>query len=276
MATDRKLSFGTAWINSFKKSKYGEELSHCDDVANGFGTVMERGGHTWAINHKQDEARPADWTDRNPLRKRPTTTKICPDSGDDAKEGRGVDTVDFAMIVSHGGDWGVEPDYGPIITVGFNQIPGRFCNFKTRFGNTKLKWLVLDSCHSLQTDSTAKRKNPDLIWRHSFDGLHTIFGFNDECSDSWWTSDRGSCFAARIVMWDSELADSWIDCAYSHFTDDNPGAAAAGRDKQDAETRLDTETLSSSFDSIPNKEVKVILWRFRESGGSESSKAGKG
>jgi hypothetical protein len=52
--------------------------------------------------------------------------------------------------------------------------------------------------------------------------------------------------------------------------------AAAGRDKKDAETRLDTETLSSSFDGIPNKEVKVILWRFRDSGGSDASKADKG
>jgi hypothetical protein len=269
------LSFATAWINSFKNGGYGEELNHCDDVANGFGTAMVKGGHKWAINQKQDEPNPADWVDRNPLRKRPTTTKICSNPGDDAKPGRGVDTVDMAMIVSHGGDWGIEPDYGPVITVGFNQPPNRFCNFVTRFGNTKLKWVILDCCHSLQTDTKAKRYNPDRIWRYSFDGLHMILGFNGECTDSWWTSSRGSDFANRIVM-NFELAESWIDCATSWFTDDNPGVAAAGRDKKDAETRLDTETLSSSFDGIPNKEVKVILWRFRDSGGSDASKADKG
>jgi hypothetical protein len=273
MAPNSKLSFATAWINNFQKSTFAGagDLKHCDDVANGFGKIMEKQGHKWEIKQEQDDAHPEDWIDRNPLRKPPPGTKVCAETnGQDDKPGRGADTVDLAMIVSHGGHQ-MEPDYGPICTVGFNRAPGWFCNNRARFGNTKLKWLILDCCHSLETGNDPKRYNPPNLWRQAFDGLHTIFGFNGITMDSFWTCDHGEQFAARIAVWNEALADAWIDCSSNWTNDDNPGAAAAGRDKNDAVNRLDTETLSSSFDSIPNKEVKYIAWRLRTSDGSPNT-----
>ena len=244
-----KLSFATAWINNFETCKQ-KPLDHCDDVANGFGKMMEVGGHTWAIKLKEKEANPANWMDRSR-------------GGKDAAPGRGVDTVDFAIIVSHGGLWPPRAAKQPHrVSVGFNQTPCRFFSDQTRFGDGKLKWLILDSCHSLEIDKK-KGITPWGIWSGAFDGLHTMFGFTDVVSDSWWTEDRGSWFAFLIGGGDAELADTWIETAYSWKEDDYPVAATAGRDAKDADNRLETEKLSSSFDSIPNKEVKVIKWMWR-------------
>jgi len=37
----------------------------------------------------------------------------------------------------------------------------------------------------------------------------------------------------------------------------------AGRDQKDAYNRLHTENLASSFDSIPNGQVKYMAWMWR-------------
>jgi hypothetical protein len=144
------------------------------------------------------------------------------------------------------------------LKVFFNVKPCRFCSHKTRFGDGKLKWLVLDSCHSLEIDKS-EGYTPWSMWKDSFYGLHTIFGFNGKTTDHWWVSDRGKTFAFEIFA-DSELAEAWIDSAYSHFCKDRPVVATAGRNMKDVKNRMATERVSSSFDSIPHKEVDVIAW----------------
>ena len=66
----------------------------------------------------------ADWSDR------------AHGGADDAK-GRGVDTVDFAMLVTHGG---LRPNEQPPYWVAvFDQEPCRFQSNHARFGNGQLK-----------------------------------------------------------------------------------------------------------------------------------------
>jgi hypothetical protein len=261
-----KLLFATAWINTWtagsKICRANEPLDYCDKVANGFGIVMKAAGHIWAIERKEDKADPADWVAKNVR----SAESICTVRGNDTAPGRGINTVDFAIVVSHGG---IPDPRNKIVSVGFskkpcrlNKDPCRFCSDQTRFGNGKLKWVILDCCYSLEIDE-ANGFTPWAIWRQSFHGLHTIFGFTGQTTDSLWTSHRGQNFAFMIVQLDLELAEAWIDSAYSLWCNDRPVAAAAGRDREDANKRIETESLSRSFDSIPNKEVKTMMWVWR-------------
>jgi hypothetical protein len=267
MAAIPKLSFATTWIKTFTKpccvKARLKPLDYCDEVANGFGEMMKSDGHKWAIERKEDTATPADWVYKNAQPDKGSSVCRPPRESDDAKPGSGVDTVDLAIIVTHG--WvGVDRSLGKdnkysveirFANVGFNQELCRFCSHKTRFGDGRLKWLIIDACHSLEIDE-AKGYTPWAIWRQSFHGLHTIFGFNGGSTD--WLSGRGQNFAIAILR-NRPLAEAWIDSAFSYWFKDDPVAAAAGRDKQDAGIRLFTENISSSFDSIPNKEVKTIM-----------------
>jgi hypothetical protein len=177
--------------------------------------MMELGGHEWVIDQGQDEVRPEDWVDRNSPRQPPAWSKQFLRKGDDAKPNHGVDTVDIALIATHGGYWGRSEDYGgPLVVIGFNQPPGRIGTFQMRLGNGRLKWLIINACHSLETEDDPKGTNPYNIWYRSFDGLHAIFGFNGTVTDVWWEHDRGACFAAPILPWDRELADAWLDSKF--------------------------------------------------------------
>jgi hypothetical protein len=260
MGTTPKLSFATSWINTFTdpcKTAGGlDQLDNCNVIAEGFGQVMEWAGHKWEIKHKQNEATPADWVYKG-ARARPDD-KLCTAKGDDARKGHGVDTVDFAIVVTHGarGFDVVGKRTLKFAKVYFNVKPCRFCGHKTRLGDGKLKWLVIDACHCLDIDKS-DGYTPWSMWKDSFYGLHTIFGFTGNTTDSWWVNDRGSAFALEIIA-DSELAEAWIDSSYSHFCKDRPSVATAGRNFQDAYNRMRSERVSSSFDSIPHKEVIFI------------------
>jgi hypothetical protein len=263
-----KLSVATTWINTFNRAPKDwnlKPLDYCNDVAEGFGEMMKLGGHKWAIKHKQEGADPADWVHKKARADK--GSKKCSARGDDGRPGRGVDTVDFAIVVTHGGK---QPDQvleggsyhnKKMVSVFFNVQPYRFCSHKTRFGDGKLKWLVLDSCYSLQIDEP-NGYTPANIWKDSFYGLHTIFGFTGQTTDSWWVNDRGEDFAFKIIA-DSVLASAWTRSAYSRWCHDTPVVAVAGRDLKDVDNRIETERISSSFDSIPYKEVKFIEWKWR-------------
>jgi hypothetical protein len=267
MAKSSKRTFATAWVNSFKETGYGPELETTNDVVNGFGRLMKKGGHQWAIEKKQKEVAPADWIDREPLvpfKNYASWDKAYLHRGNDSNKDSGVDTVDMALISSHGGNLSKSRDFGGVVfTIGLNVHPGQVGNFQMRLGNTKLKWLIIDACHSLETENDPGGFNPSNLWRHTFDGLHAIFGFTGQSTDHWWTSDRGSRFALKVLLWDQELADAWIDAASFAFLRDLPGAVAVGVSKEDAESRLATERLSSSFDGIDHSEIKYFAWRFR-------------
>lgn len=274
MGAKPMLSFATAWINKFDKVPKARgllNLEHCDDVANGFGEMMEQGRHIWVIKKEQDQPKAVDWIDKKPLKPAPGADDVCHGKGDDAKLGHGIDSVDFALISSHG-----SMRYPDEFVLWFNdRTRERVCSCRMRLGNARLKWLVLDCCRSLDNRPDLASVNPDRTWREAFDGLHSIFGFTGQSTDGPWVDDRGACFAARIVMLDGELAEAWLDCASSHFAEDNPGVAVAGRDLKDAVDRLANEKVSSSFDSIPNKEVKVIAWLYRRPIRGKPSPTGK-
>ena len=244
-----KLTFATAWINSFEACNQ-KQLNHCDDVADGFGKMMKLGGHQWSIRLEQKKASPKDLIERA-------------QGGADDAAGRGADTVDMAMVVSHGGLRRKGTD-GPLlhITVAFDQDPCRARSHQMRLGDGRLKWLVLDSCRSLELVE-AEDITPWTIWRRAFDGLHQIFGFNGVTSDAWWTEDRGKQFAARLVFWDGEMADTWIDAAYSWKMDDYPAAMAVGRTASDADTRLENEKLSTPVAGLSRSDVAAAHWMWR-------------
>jgi hypothetical protein len=272
MAKPAKLTFATTWINTFTKPCSGpparlKPLSHCDDVANGFGAMMKLAGQ-WAIERKESDATPADWVYKGAKRDKGVAEwHQPPEKADDARPKSGIDTVDLAIIVTHG--WvGVDRALDKhnkytkemkFANVGFDRAPWcRFCSHKTRFGDGKLKWLIVDACRSLEIDKQ-KGYTPWILWRQSFHGLHTIFGFNGLTTDSFLVSDRGQKFALKILL-DLPLAEAWLDSAFSYLCKDDPVAAAAGRDSKDAFHRLANEKISSSFDNIANKEVKTIMW----------------
>src|ERR1700720_1314159 len=109
----KKITFATAWINTFTKC-YMDPLEHCDVLADTFGQTMERFGPKWAIKLDEKTAKPADWIARNAPKAFDT---ICPDKGDDMAPGHGIDTVDFAMIASHGSTWDATKTRRPIAPV---------------------------------------------------------------------------------------------------------------------------------------------------------------
>jgi hypothetical protein len=248
----------TAWINDFTACTE-HPLDHCDLLANGFGKTMEKCGHKWSIKQTEKTAKAADWISR----KAPKSfdLDLCPDKGDDAASGSGVDTVDFALIASHGAMWVKDRTHPHLCTIGFGSKPCRFCSTQVQFGDGKLKWLILDACHTLEVNGP-KGFNPWSVWRSSFHGLHMIFGFTSQSSDSWWSSDRTEFFATQICNGE-EMAEAWIRCAFSYWEDQYPVAAAAGKDSSDADTRLETETINSALPSIQNKDVKAMQWMWR-------------
>jgi hypothetical protein len=297
MATP-KLTFATYWIRGYAKiaKQNGwklDDLDTCDDVANGFGRVMKLVGHTWEIDLKEEEVKPADWIDLDPVVPKPWfKSSQYTYQGDDTKAKSGVDTVDIALFSGHTGLTSESKDFGGIeLPLLFNQPPGAVGNFQMRLGNGKglksrlqrmgpapagstppppgtgkLKWLILDACHTLETVNDPKGTNPSNLWRNTFDGLHAVFGFTGLSTDHWWTSGRGQSFAINATLFDHGLADAWIDAAAFWLLDDIPGAAAAGVDKDDAKARLN-EKLSSPLPSIPHEKVKYVAWRFRYSFG---------
>jgi hypothetical protein len=239
-----KLRIGTTWVNGYKTCKQ-TATRHCDDAAEGFAKAMRSwGGHTWEFNLKNAQGVAADWID-------PAF------GGSDNAAGRGADSVEFAYLATHGGIFTDKPD--PYWVATFDQTKCYWPSDQARLGNGKLKWIVLDACQSLQRDKTVV---PWKTWSQVFEGLHTIFGFNRNVSDAWWSNDRGKVFGFAVAS-DHEMADAWIDAAYSWWLDDYPAALAAGVDAKDAHRRLETERLSSNLAGIPRADVKNFHWMER-------------
>ena len=166
---------------------------------------------------------------------------------------KGGDTTDFAYVVTHGGLTFVDKSAPThdlyVFRAGFGldapSVPNNafkvessspsqwprciWFNNKSKLGDKRLRWLVMDICESLQLPGYVKSKkmnldvNPAKMWHHAFHGLNMVLGFTDESTDSWWASDRGWDFGRRASAGD-KLEDAWTDEAYSYWTRDTPGS----------------------------------------------------
>ncbi len=208
----------------------------------------------------------------------------------------GVDTVEFGFLATHGTTRGKERSGGGWVhwvSATFNSPDG--CRVTTlelgpngqpvdlnnptaamRLGDGNLRWVVLDLCRSVQIGHENEKKlgqfpdlamqlrdaNPGSTWTRCFAGVHIIFGFTGLSSDASWTSDRGARFGRRAGAGE-DLAESWLDEAYSYWCDDAPAAVAWGRSADDARRRLKAESLAQPEPTLTPADVAAAhtMWR---------------
>ena len=232
-------SVGVEWINNFPAPCKQNNLSYCDETAEGFLVAMVARGHTKAFN----------WGDQSAFETDFRETSL---GGDD---GNWVDAVDFAYFSSHGGTNSSNVFQGYF---GSQQTKCTWRSNEARFGNNfDLEYLIIDACNSLELS-----RDIIAVWHNTFQRLHMIFAFTDLVSDSWWTDGRGFWFGWRAGN-NGELTEAWLDAAYSFWCDDYPVAMAAGRSRADAINRLENERLNSGFDDIPHNEIAHYAWKWR-------------
>ena len=279
-----KLRVGAYWANDFSRGCRGDNaLNYSDDLARGFAKAMAAQGHQWTVDHGSSLASPKDWLSFPDNRGTPF---------DDSEAIQGADTADFAYLVTHGGltfvDKPAPIDDLYIFRAGFGQnalaVPNDafkvesssqlqwpnciWLNNKSKLGDKRLRWLVVDACESLQLPGYVKGLkmtidvDPAKMWRHAFHGINMVLGFTGESSDSWWIDDRGSDFGRRAGAGD-KLADAWTDEAYSHWLGDTPVALACGRNEADAANRLHFDRVTAPFVKIPHDQIGGFAWTWR-------------
>jgi hypothetical protein len=279
-----KLRIGTYWANDFSKGcKRDARLSHSDDLARGFARAMVAQGHQWAVDHDSSHASPTDWLSF-------PDNKGIPFDNSDAVQG--ADTTDFAYLVTHGAvtfvdkphptedlyiyraGFGLDAPQGPEAAFKFEATsPDKFprClwfNNKSRLGDKRLRWLVVDACESLQLPGWVKSEkmtlevNPQKLWHHAFDGLNMVFGFTGYSSDAWWTDLRGAAFGRRAGA-GQKLTEAWLDEAYSWWVGDKAVALACGHNEADATHRLRFDRVTAPFVKIPHDKIGAYAWEWR-------------
>jgi hypothetical protein len=278
-----RLRVGTYWANDFSKGcKDDDTLKYSDDLARGFARAMVSKGHQWTVDHGSSLASPRDWLSF------PDKTGTPFDNSDAIQ---GVDTTDFAYLVTHGAltyvDKPAPTEDLYVFRAGFGQnastVPGDafrvesskpewarciWFNNKSRLGDKSLRWLVMDACESLQLPGYNKDLqmtldvNPAKMWGHAFYGLNMVLGFTGNSTDAWWIDDRGWDFGRRAGAGD-KLADAWTDEAYSRWTGDSPVALACGRNEADASNRLHFDRVTAPFVKIPHDQIGGFAWMWR-------------
>jgi hypothetical protein len=250
---------------------------------------MAQKGHRRMVDHGSTIASPTEWL------------SYPNDSGedldnDDALEG--ADTTNFVYLVTHGGvtfvdrparpnvQAGQEDDY--LLRAGFGLdavfVPNDafkiratdrgsyprciWFNNKSKLGDKRLRWLIVDTCESLQLEGYNKHMKQNLsgdparMWQHAFHGLNMVFGFHGDSSDAWWVSDRGCDFGRRAGRGD-KLEDAWTDEAHSHWLGDSPVALACGTTVKEAQERLRDDRVTVPKPSLTNAQARAFAWRWR-------------
>ena len=279
-----KLRIGTYWANDFSKGcKDDSRLSQSDNLARGFARAMARHGHQWAVDHDSSHASPTDWLSF------PDSKGVHFDNSDAIQ---GVDTTNFAYLVTHGAvtfvnkpapakslfifraGFGLNAPHGPEVAFKTESTSTEvwpkciWFNNKSRLGDKNLRWLVVDSCESLQMPGFVKSLgmtldvDPEKLWAHAFHGLNMVLGFTGYSSDAWWSNERGSAFGRRAGSGD-KLAGAWLDEAYSWWTKDNPAALACGHNFADATHRLRFDRVTAPFVKIPHDKIGGWAWMWR-------------
>jgi hypothetical protein len=278
------------WIDKYSACG-GERIEYGQRVAAGFASVMSSLGHRVAFTRASDQASPKQWNAW----------------GD--KSEFGIDTVEFVFLATHGATYGKERpndwlyfwlgtfdrDGCYIWTVEAQPVqdkrtlrwrwePKNIASPKVfmRLGEGRLRWLVLDTCSSLQVgvenlrpargyrtaaDSLEEKyllrsSNPFLTWSRCCDGVNTIFGFTGLSSDYSGTSLRGASFGRRAGRGEP-MGDAWIDEAYAWLVDDAPVAFACGTSEDDAVKRVNGETLKSPARSLRHPQIGGYAWIWR-------------
>jgi hypothetical protein len=274
MARVTQVAVGGYWVNHYDNPCKQATTDYCDELVTGFTDAMKARGHRIDVLRSEHDASPLQWgawTDKKP---------------------NGVDTIQFAFLATHGGTHGHElrgsiwlhwtlatfssTDGCYVSTI---RLDGRWFPVTPstpvvtmRLGEGRLRWAVLDLCRSLQIgvvnerDQNARAElaeaDPGTTWKRCFDGVHMLFGFTGLSSDAYWTQDRGKSFGQRAGRGEL-LADSWIDEAYSWWTDDAPVALACGRSDADATARLNSESLAAVAPPLnfPDATNFAYMWR---------------
>jgi hypothetical protein len=271
------ITFGVVWVGRFRGDcNRSTPLNSCDDIANGFAAAMIEEGHRCLFNLGNDEADMKYW-----ISHKNNYSKI----GKDNDPSKGVNSVNFALIATHGAfNFANKPKekiikYGYFMTFGTDDC--QWHNVYTRLGDSnRLKWIVFDACNSMQLpppdqgiigtrehpntipESIYQDVNPTKIWHHCFFGLHMIFGFTGFSSDSYWTNERGYDFAQLVASGD-KLYESWLDEAFSYWCNDYPVVMACGRTAEEANERLYKERISSKYNDIPHEKILWYSYHYR-------------
>lgn len=279
------IEVGAYSIDTYKRCGQ-HPLEYCKVQSEGFAGAMKKRGHKETVSKTGPDVSPKQWE---------ATTDSAPD---------GIDTVDMAYIASHGSTYGKElppatrvsapiaksnwlywflatcdSSAGCLITtIRINPNTWQPPDAKNpvtnmRLGDGKLRWLVLDCCRSQQIgivnekDPNARAQLTDTLpgptWSRCYDGIQMLFGFTGLTTDGWWVRKRGKSFGARAGRGDV-LSDSWLDEAYSWFTDDIPAVTAFAQSPAELDTRLKSESLKKPG-SPPARPVKgfvfASMWR---------------
>jgi hypothetical protein len=299
------INVAAYWADKYSYSRCKEaNLDHAARIAQGFATAMSSRGHRVAFTRGSNEASPIQFSDK----------------GDSAAFG--IDTVEFAILASHGATHGKEgsatdrrrPPWNWVFfwlgTFNIDSIRPEDCRITSveailvenprthkwhwepkstsrpvptmNLGETRLRWLVLDTCNSLKIGAenvrpvsgyatkheAAEEKqffascDPALTWHRCFDGINMIFGFTGLSSDADWTSTRGFSFGRRAGRGEA-MGDAWIDEAYSWACDDAPVALACGVSQDDALKRVNGETLKKPARSLRRWQTGGYKWIWR-------------
>jgi hypothetical protein len=269
------------WINNFKRCRQSR-LEFCNALVGGFAGAMRSQGHKVATVKGEQDASPLQWntaTDKNTA---------------------GIDTVEFAYLATHGSTYGTELPFNQSLQKSqwlhwfiatFDSPDGCIISTiqvdpknwkppdatkpvtKIRLGEGRVRWVVLDSCRSLQVrlenerNQEARTKlaesDPGQTWGRCYAGVQMLFGFTGLSSDAAWTCQRGTSFGIRAGRGEP-LADTWLEEAYSYWVDDVPVVTAFGETPSETDQRVKSETLANGKQSATNQpggHVYTTIWR---------------
>ncbi len=238
MGTVLKVSVGAEWINNFHADAcHQNDLSYRDDHAVGFCNAMASRGHPQLFCWGNDNAWERDFRH--------------PDFGGDSLNW--MDNVNFCFYSDHGGNW------ANTMHIAFSRAVDKCLGASNewKLGVKNLKWLVLDCCQCvLNVDAS----HIAAVWFGPAHGVHLIFGFIGNGHDSWWNAGLGSDFGSDAGN-GNRLANSWLDCAYSFWLDDDAIAIAFGATENEAKNRRDNETVNWRDFNVTS--ANWMAWKYR-------------
>ncbi len=234
-----QVRVGAEWVNSFHSNYCTQNnLSYRDDHAVGFYNKMGAHGHVKVFCWGNDDAWETDFSH--------------PTHGGDSLNW--TDNVHFMFYSDHGGNW------SNTMHIAFSS-QHRYClspSTEWHLGSKMLKWFVMDCCQMVLNRTAA---HIGAVWFGPMKGVHLIFGFIGNGTDSWWNDDLGSDFGEDAAT-GSRLASSWVNHAYSWWLDDDSIAIAAGATEAEAINRRENETVNWRDYNVSS--TNWLAWKYRE------------
>lgn len=238
MTINLTVRVGSEWVDHFHDDGCNQgNRDYNDEHADGFYSRMGNHGHTCVFEWSEDNAWETDFRH--------------PNFGGDSLNWS--DNVHFCYYADHGGNW------DNVMHIAFSKAHD-YCQGASNqwlLGIKMLKWLVLDCCDGvLNTDPN----HIVGVWAGPMRGIHLVFGFVGLSYDTWWMRWHGAEFGDSAGT-GARLANSWLDAAYSSWTDDHPIAIAAGVSLDDAINRRENETINWRDASIAA--TNWLAWKWR-------------